>query len=508
MRSGIEQYADEIRSGLIEDGAIFIRPKDYSDAGNAEAFIAMYKNDLMFCDSLGWLCWNGKQWERNDHSAIAKATHYSAKMLEDAKKENRSARIQLAGAEADRDEGGDPSVIESMKEKSAAAQAYLKWAKQSRNAPKIKNMLELSKPALLIKADQIDAFPFDLNTPAGIVDLKTGNLRRHDRKALCSKITTAAPGNGGAELWDQFLDVITCGDGGLWGFLQLVAGMALIGAVYQEGIVLAFGSGRNGKSTFFNALGMVLGEYAGSIDVSALTTERQNRGASLATLRGRRLVVTGELEEGSRLSVATLKRLASTDELVIEEKYRAPETIKQTHTLCLFTNHLPRVGSTDVGTWRRLIVVPFKAEITNGEAVQNFAEKLATDAGGAILSWAIEGSVNFLRNGCKLPIPDAVEEITDAYRQREDWLNNFLNECCVRESSARERASVLYDAYREYARSVGDYVRRISDFNHALEVAGFQNIRPNNKSYWQGVRVAVRDTNYSGYSGNRWGAAV
>ena len=55
-----------------------------------------------------------------------------------------------------------------------AAKAYLTHAKNSRNAVRIKNMLELSKPALVIKADKLDANPFDLNTPAGIVELTTG----------------------------------------------------------------------------------------------------------------------------------------------------------------------------------------------------------------------------------------------------------------------------------------------------------------------------------------------
>ena len=141
----------------------------------------------------------------------------------------------------------------------------------------------------------------------------------------------------------------------------MVAGMALIGAVYQEGILIAYGGGRNGKSTFFNSLGEVLGDYSGSMDIRTLTTEKANRGA---TLRGKRLVITGELEEHRRLSVSVLKQLGSTDKLNIEEKYRQPESVRQSHTLVLLTNHWPRVGSTDNGTWRRLTVVPFQAVVS------------------------------------------------------------------------------------------------------------------------------------------------
>ena len=139
--------------------------------------------------------------------------------------------------------------------------------------------------------------------------------------------------------------------------------------MYQEGIVIACGGGRNGKSTTFNAIGDVLGDYSGTIDIKTLTTDRANKGASLATLRGKRLVITGELEGHQRLSVATLKQVASTDKLTIEEKYKQPEDVKQTHTLLLFTNHLPRVGSTDDDTWRRLIAVPFNAVIQPKDSV-------------------------------------------------------------------------------------------------------------------------------------------
>ena len=350
-------------------------------------------------------------------------------------------------------------------------------------------MMELSKPALVLKADKLDANPFDLNTPAGIVNLTTGQLCPHERSAYCSQMTAAAPDRAGRDIWECFLDTVTCSDPGLKGFLQMVTGMSFIGSVYQEGIVIACGGGRNGKCTTFNAVGDVLGDYMGTIDIKTITTDRGNKGASLATLRGKRLVITGELEEHQRLSVATLKQVASTDKLTIEEKYKQPETVKQSHTLILFTNHLPRVGSTDDGIWRRLIVVPFNAVIEPQDSVQNYGNVLFQNCGGAILAWGIEGAVNFVRNGMKLDLPDSVEEATEEYRQREDWLSNFINECCIRDPNAREGARALYNAYREWAQDGGEFARRESDFADAMAKAGFQKIFPQNKRTWQGLRI-------------------
>ena len=487
-----QRGAGRIAANSPAKGTEPVRPPDFSDAGNAVIFSQVYKEDLIFVDALGWLWWTGQKWERDDHKATAWALELSARMLREAQKETRDALHQQAEAKAKYAASGDAADGEDVKkadEAVAKAKAYLSHAKTSRNAVRIKNMMELSKPALVLKADRLDANPFDLNTPAGIVNLTTGQLRPHERGAYCSQITQAAPGSKGRDMWEAFLDTVTCHDGSLKGFLQMVTGMSFIGSIYQEGIVIAYGGGRNGKSTTFNAIGDSLGDYTGAIDIKVITTDRANKGAALATLRGKRLVITGELEEHQRLSVATLKQVASTDKLTIEEKYKQPETVKQSHTLLLFTNHLPRVGSTDDGTWRRLIAVPFNATIQPSNSVQNYGEVLARECGGAILAWGIEGAVNFVRNGFKLDIPDVVAEATEEYRQREDWLTNFINERCIREPNAREGARALYLEYKAWAQDGGEYVRRENDFAVAMEAAGFQQITPKNRKTWTGLRI-------------------
>ena len=481
MKKALELYSSE-------DNAKSVRPGDFSDSGNAETFRVVNEGRLLFTDALGWLVWNGQRWERNDHQALTLATELSSAMLADAQKEYRAALVGLAEAKAD--EVG-PKELEQATSRAASAKAYLTHAKQTRSAGRLKSMLELAKPTFVVKADTLDANPADLNTPAGIVDLTTGKLRPHDRAAQCSQITTAYPGEQGAQMWADFLDTITQEDGGLRGFLQLVAGMALYGKVYHEGLILAYGAGRNGKSTFFNVLAAVLGDYAGTIDIDTFTTDRQNRGASLATLRGKRLVIAGELEEGKRLSVATVKKVCSTDRITIEEKYKQPETIIPSHSLCLFTNHLPRVGSTDPGTWRRLIVVPFRATIPTQETRSNYGDTLVQQAGPSILAWAIEGAVNFARNGYQLQTPDVVEEVTESYRGQEDWLSNFITECCTMGADRRTGAAELYQEYRAWAQRSGDYVRRLPDFNTAMEAAGFHKIAPGNRKTWVGLSLST-----------------
>ena len=108
--------------------------------------------------------------------------------------------------------------------------------------------------------------------------------------------------------------VITCQDSELEEYLQLVAGMCAVGKVFCENLIIAYGSGKNGKSTFFNLLARVMGDYAGSLSTETLITHsRKNKSPEYAELRGKRIVIASELEEETRLDTATVKKLCSTD---------------------------------------------------------------------------------------------------------------------------------------------------------------------------------------------------
>src|SRR5205814_10411536 len=68
-----------------------------------------------------------------------------------------------------------------------------------------------------------DADPWILNTPGGLVNLRTGNTEPHDPECYATKITAIAPG-GECPTWLKFLDEITAGSIELQQFLQRVTG--------------------------------------------------------------------------------------------------------------------------------------------------------------------------------------------------------------------------------------------------------------------------------------------
>ena len=143
-------------------------------------------------------------------------------------------------------------------------------------------------------------------------------------------------------------------------------------------------------------------------------------------MKGKRLLIAAELEEGMRLSTATVKQLCSTDPIKGEKKYKEPFDFTPSHTLVLYTNHLPKVGAMDRGIWRRLIVIPFNALISGAGDIKNYAGHLQKHAGQYVLQWIIEGAQNAIVENYHLKRPKCVEDAINRYRSDSDWLMGGL----------------------------------------------------------------------------------
>lgn len=470
--------------------AYSVKPTDFTDTGNARIFAREYKGRAIYIKSIDWLTWNGKKWDEGELEAAGLAMKLTDRMLEEAREEVKSAGDALTSATVEEDEEAKRKANIQVK---IAAQ-YRKHAHNSRNQPKITSMLKLSRTLMEIKPDKLDAHPYLLNTPDGIVDLSTKEIKPHDPNLLCTKITKCSPGDRGKKMWYDFLDTITQGDEKMVNFLQQVAGMAAVGKVYEENLIMAIGDGKNGKSAFFNALAIVFNDYASTIAAEILTTANRSKGAELATLKGKRLVIAAETEEGARLSVSMLKQIASTDKIHAERKYKDPEDFMPSHSTILYTNHPPRVGSTDTGTWRRLVLIPFKVEIPTATEVKNYADVLATQAGESILSWIIEGAYNYIACGHKLIIPEFVHDAIEDYQAVNDWMTEFLTEFCEVGQGQSTKASKLYEVYHGWASKSQGYARHNSDFKAELEKRGFVNKRNNTGAMWHGLGLIPQDT--------------
>jgi P4 family phage/plasmid primase-like protien len=465
--------------------ALFVEPFDFTSVGLSNLFARGFKERIRFSNALGWIVWDGKVWRISDLTAQEAMKDLTALMLDDANNKLRRACMLLGEAKA----SGSDRDVAVAKEKVRAADAYQKFALRMREANKIQGALKLARSAMEIKIEECDSNPYLLNTPGGIVDLNSGEIKPHDPAEYCTKITKYAPADTAhSELWDGFLDTITQGDKELQRYIQAVIGAALIGTVYTESIVIAYGSGANGKSTLFNAFHSVLGSYAGKVPAEALTTSRNaSHKNTLAELLGRRFVIASETEEGQRFSNSMLKQMASTDPIVAEKKYKDPFEFMPSHQLVLYTNFLPKVSGNDHGTWRRLVVVPFNTTITNPQT--NFLERLLEQSGGVILRWMIDGAKTYIDAGRKFPPCGAVEDAIRKYKEDNDWLSQFLDENCEIGDTLSERAGVLYDHYHQWAKQTSNYARGKADFNTALEERGFDRHKDKQGAHWFGLRL-------------------
>lgn len=76
------------------------------------------------------------------------------------------------------------------------------------------------------------------------------------------------------------------------------------------------------------------------------------------------------------------------------------------------------------------MVIPFNAVIEKNNDIKNHADYLFKEASGAVMSWIIEGAYKFIEAGYEIEAPEIVRKAIEDYRTANDWLNNYLTECC------------------------------------------------------------------------------
>ena len=463
------------------------KPQELTDIAMAEVFSKHNKDKAIYTISAGWLYWDEKKWEVSELKVMHLYMETAKKVLKNATYEFREAYTKLMQAEMD----GAKDVIAKAKSEANKAKQYLTFAKKMNDHGKVSGILKLGKSMLEVASDTLDSDPFILNTPKGIVDLKTGKMNEHKPSAYCTKMTFVSPANDNMHLWIETLDEVTGKDKEFQNFLKYHAGSTLIGRVYEEALLLVYGSGGNGKSTVFNSEAHVLGDYAGKIPAESLTTRAKNVKVDLAELCGKRYILASETEEGQRLSVSMLKQIASVDDISAERKYYAPFSFTPSHSTILYTNHLPKVGSNDRGTWRRILVAPFNTEIKNPKT--DYVDELLKKAGGAILQWMIEGATLYIKNGYKFPYSKVVDNAKNAYREENDWIDHFITDRCVKGLNENVMSRTLYQVYREWSIVNGEYTRNDRDFSKALLQAGYTKKRTNKGYMWLGLSINQND---------------
>lgn len=485
----------------FDENDLSFKPNDFSDIGQAEVLARHCHNQLRYSDGTDYIRFVKDHWVETKAQQYAAAEEFLKMQLADARNEVSRTKEALVNSGVDESiltagKKGVPSGLSLEQIKLyiqyVHATQYLAFVMKRRDMKYVKAALEAAKPMLEIDTDELDHDEFLLNTPAGTYDLHEGviGMKPHDPEDLITKITKVSPDNQGSELWQKCLDTVFCGDEELLKYVQQVVGLSAIGKVYREVLIISYGEGSNGKSTFWNTINEVLGSYGGQISAETLTTgNRANVKPEIAEMKGKRLIIASELQEGQRLNTAMVKKLCSTDKIFAEKKYKSPFGFTPSHTIVLYTNHLPKVGASDKGTWRRLVVIPFNAVITETNDIKNYSSYLVENAGGSVLAWIIEGAQMVIKNDFKIETPQSVLDAINKYRDENDWLGHFIDECCDIDKTYTEKSGDLYKSYRQYCLENGEYIRSTTDFYSALDNASFERRKKKTGMIVYGLRL-------------------
>lgn len=430
------------------------RPPEFSDESLALRFAELHEDDVRYVDLWGrWLLWDGHRWIPDE---TRRAFDFSREIC------------RLASSECD---GRPAAQIASAKTVAAV------------------HRLAQSDRRLAATGDQWDADSWLLNTPAGVIDLKTGTIRPTSPLDYMTKITAVAPG-GKCPRFLTFLDEVTGGDITLNDFLQRMMGYSLTGSTQEHALFFFYGTGANGKSVFVNTVTGILADYHRAAPIETFTASSVERHPTeLASLQGRRIVSATETEEGRRWAESRIKALTGGDKIPARFMRQDFFEFVPQFKLIIAGNHKPGLRTVDEAIRRRFHLIPFTVTIPPDDRDPNLTEKLRQEWPG-ILAWMVEGALAWQEVG--LAPPEVVTNATKAYLEAEDALTAWLDECCDRvDPSSWETTSSLFASWRAWAEKAAEPPGSMKRFVQNMETRGIVYERRKHGRGFLGIKLEL-----------------
>jgi putative DNA primase/helicase len=403
-----------------------------TDKANARAFAAVNADRFRYqANRKTWRKWDGRRWADATEVDLMRAAKEVADLLLE-----RAARIK------------NPDVREAM----------VKHALKTCGRARLEAMIALSasEPQFDATTDIFDTKPYLLTVKNGTINLRTGEIKPHDREDYITKLTDIEyDPSAGATGWEQFQREIFDGDQELMAYVQRACGYSLTGETREQCFFLLHGSGCNGKGRHVRQLARLAGDAACVTPFSALTADRAKQSGNtpeLAKLAGARVVTAGEPDRGVKLSESIIKTLTGEDPITVCAKYEAPFTFVPAFKLWLHANHKPRILGTDPGIWRRPRFIPFLISF-EGRKDETLDVKLDAEASG-ILAWAVRGAIEWYAHG--LGGCAKVEAHTKAYREEEDTLGKFIADALETAPDGFVASKELHAAYKAWCEQASD----------------------------------------------------
>ncbi|MFN3192687.1 MAG: phage/plasmid primase, P4 family [Aureliella sp.] len=396
-----------------------------TDVGNSRRFIDENGEFLRYVPEWKtWLVWDGRRWSRDGNVGVVRlAKKYSEKLWQEL-------GTVISHARLDRDEFGVLQTFVKRTNQAGPMHAFLSLAECDER--------------VVTNPDELNKLPAVLNVLNGTIELDSGTLREHRQGDNLTQIANVDfDSDATCPDWEQTMRYVFAGDDELIRYFQQILGYGLYGKSVEAILPIWFGNGNNGKSTVWNVLMAILGEYALAAKQELILPTQHAQPHEIAELYSRRFVMVAEPEENRALSESTVKAIVGGDRISACRKYEHPFTFDPTHLVCVASNHKPRVRGTDDGIWRRIKLIPFTVDLRKVVTPdKHFSSHLIEDEGPGILNWLLAGYRDWKENG--LIEPQAVKDATAEYREAEDVIGQFVSDCCELDENASEYAAVIY----------------------------------------------------------------
>jgi putative DNA primase/helicase len=246
--------------------------------------------------------------------------------------------------------------------------------------------------------------------------------------------------------------------------------------------------GANGKSTFQNTLKYVLGDCALQCGADTLMVQKFGSGINndLARLRGARLVVTSEVEDGKRFAESLVKQLTGGDAIPARFLYSEYFEYSPTFKIWIAANHRPIIRGDDHAIWRRVRLIPFEVIIPPEDRDPTLFKRLCAEGPG-ILNWFVQGCLEWQRSG--LCAPEKVKEATNQYQGDMDLIGQWLFGCCEVDPQGSAPGGQLYQSYKVWMEQNGGSPLSNRNFAQKLTERGYTRTKTRQGAQWSGVRL-------------------
>jgi putative DNA primase/helicase len=423
-----------------------------SEDAMAEQFASEMQPTLRFCHSQGgWFLWDGTIWRRD-----------------------------LAGKALD-----------------LTRQAVRRMSAQEEKPAKFRSTRFVSGVASFVSRDprlsrtstDWDANRMLLGTPGQVVDLSSGRPLAPDPNYGITRSTTASPASAAdCPQWLEFLTQTTGGDCETIGFLKRFFGSCLTGDTRDQTLLFIHGDGGNGKGVFMDIIREILGSYATDATTDMLMDSKyQKHSTDLAMLKGARLVVASETDQGTTWAESRIKLMTGSDPITARFMRQDNFTYLPEFKLVVIGNHMPTLKNVDSAMRRRFRIVPFTHKPTSVD--KQLRQKLQAEA-PAILGWLLDGCLEWQRDG--LGDSRVIQEATQSYLGEQDLHSQWLEECCVvrrGDDSTRAQVAELYGSFHKFAKAAGEDPGSRKALSIWLTGAGFTQSRTSHVRMMKGLRL-------------------